>query len=94
MIQLGGNIQLEGFEALEPGKLVVVKKMVGNYARQISDSNKDFEKLSMVLKKEGGMFELKAAAIIAGKESSKVVNDSRLFYGLDNALNGLMGLIK
>lgn len=94
MIQLGGNIVLEGFEAIEPAKLVVVKKIVGNYARQISDSNNGFEKLLLSLKQNNGVFELRASTVIGGKETTNKAEDSKLFYGLDNALNGLMGMLK
>lgn len=94
MIQLGGNIGLEGFEAVEPGKLVVVKKVVGRYARQISDSSKGFEKLNVSLAKKGDSFDLKATVVISGSETSKETNDKNLFYGLDNALSQLIDAIK
>lgn len=94
MIQLGGNIELEGFEAAEPGKLVVIKKIVGSYARQISDSQKDFEKLSVILSRKDDVFELKAAVIIGGKETSQQIVDKNLFYGLDKALSELLNAIK
>ena len=37
MIELGGNIVLNGFRDLEPPELVVVKKIVGTYARKFAD---------------------------------------------------------
>ena len=37
MMQLGGNIQLIGFREIDPARLIVVKKMVGNYVKKISD---------------------------------------------------------
>jgi len=44
-IELGGNISLIGFRDVEPGKLIVVKKIVGNFVKKIQDQNKDFEKI-------------------------------------------------
>ncbi|KHO45574.1 MAG: hypothetical protein QS99_C0014G0014 [archaeon GW2011_AR4] len=35
-VELGGNITLSGFKDLDPSQMVVVKKMVGNYAREFS----------------------------------------------------------
>lgn len=90
MIQLGGNIELEGFEAIEPGKLVVIKKIVGNYTRQISDSHKDFEKLSVSVAQKDDVFELKAAAVIAGKETSKQIVEKNLFFCLDKVFKELI----
>lgn len=37
MIELGGNIKLDGFEGVEPAQLIVIKKVVGNFARQYSE---------------------------------------------------------
>ena len=39
MIELGGNIKLDGFESLEPAQLIVVKKFVGNYAKDLSEKS-------------------------------------------------------
>ena len=94
MIKLGGNIELEGFEALEPAKLVVIKKVVGNYARQMADSGKGFERLAITITQKGSMFDIRASAVFNGKETSKDVADSKLFYGLDNVLAGLLNGIK
>ena len=94
MIQLGGNIELEGFEAIEPGKLVVVKKLVGNYARQISDSSKEFEKLSVSISRNNEGYTLTAMAVIAGNKKSEEAKDKRLFYGLDQVLGALLNSVK
>ena len=37
MIELGGNINLDNFEEIEKGQLIVVKKVVGNYTKKISE---------------------------------------------------------
>ncbi len=42
-MQLGGNITLAGFKELEMGELIVVKKIVGSYARKMADASQNFE---------------------------------------------------
>lgn len=93
MIKLGDSIELEGFEAIEHGKMAVIRKIVGSYARQMSDSGKEFKKLLLVLK-QGNGFELKATAVVGGSEKSKEAQDKNLFYGLDRVLSGLLDLVK
>ena len=43
MIELGGNITLVGFKEMGFGELIVVKKIVGNYARKLSTDKKNME---------------------------------------------------
>ena len=88
-IQLGGNIELVGFNELEPGELVVVKKVVGNYAKEMSEKAKDFEKLIVTLKKEGKKFKIKAV-LNAGKEFSADETDSNLFFAMDKSLKKIV----
>ena len=37
MIELGGNIKLDGFDGIQPAQLIVIKKVVGNFAKQYSE---------------------------------------------------------
>ena len=37
MIELGGNIKLESFDEIQPAQLIVIKKVVGNFAKQYSE---------------------------------------------------------
>ena len=48
MIKLGEKITLEGFEYLEPGNITIIKKMVGNFVRIISE-NREFTGLTLHL---------------------------------------------
>ena len=43
-ISLGGNIELNGFQDIENAKLVVLKKIIGNYVKQIQEKKSDYEK--------------------------------------------------
>lgn len=92
MIELGGNIALDGFEEIELGSMVVVKKVVGNYARQMSEKAKGFEKLVVALKKETN--EVKATVTISGKETSAEFTEKNLFFALDKALGKLLSELK
>jgi len=51
MIELGGNINLEGFDDIEPMQMIVAKKIIGNYAKKVSDAKKDSLKGFTVTKK-------------------------------------------
>ena len=94
MIELGGHIELEGFDDIDPGKLVVIKKIVGSYARQMTDSNEDFEKLNLCLEDKGDCVCLKATGVCAGKEIVKDIEDKNLFYGLDKVLGSLLSAVR
>ncbi|MFO8015480.1 MAG: hypothetical protein R6U32_00085 [Candidatus Woesearchaeota archaeon] len=89
MIQLGGNIELEGFDSAEPGKLVVIKKLVGSYARQMSDSGREVGKLSVSSEERDGGFHLRGTMVIDGKEITGEKSGSNLFYTLDSMLREL-----
>lgn len=87
MIQLGGNIELVGFKELDPAQLIVVKKIVGNYARRMADSSEGFEKLTVTMKKvHNSQFELNAKLMDKGSPFTSEVVDFNLFFALDKVL--------
>ena len=106
-MQLGGNIQLVGFHDLDKSELIVVKKMVGQYARKFTDGIPGFSRLAVTFKevrlspKIGiGDFETKVHRAIefledgaraAGHGREGVLGDADLEAGL--ALDGLDGLV-
>ncbi|MAG20110.1 hypothetical protein CL618_01625 [archaeon] len=81
-IELGGNIFLNGVGSLDRDNLIVLKKMVGTYAKEISEKHEKFEKLTITLKDK----ELEASVVIDGKEVKNNVKYDNLFMGLDEAL--------
>lgn len=92
-LELGGNISLTGFSVLEPGMMIVVKKIVGSYAKKFSENVKGFEKLSLTLKpvhereQEGPKkFELNAKLVANGKAYTSSITDRSLFIILDKVL--------
>ena len=84
MIELGGNIKLVNFDELEPALLIVLKKIVGNYTKTISESIKDFKEIEITLEdKTKNKIKVK---VIADKEIIKEAQDKNLFFALDKAL--------
>jgi ribosome-associated translation inhibitor RaiA len=90
-LELGGNIGLTGFSELDPGTMVVVKKIVGNYAKRFSEIEKDFEKLDLTLKivhkkEKSAKHELHAIVSARGNKYPAEVTDLNLFFALDKVL--------
>ncbi|MBU2633822.1 MAG: hypothetical protein KJ674_01105 [Nanoarchaeota archaeon] len=85
-IELGGNINLAGFKDLEPQKLIVIKKIVGNFVKKFQEHNKDFNNLVVDLKKiHGSQSEILAKMTINNKTYNAEVTDFNLFFALNKA---------
>jgi len=92
---LGGNIELDGFDALEPAVLVVVKKMVGSEARKISESGVNFEKLKLSLNSPGdSSYDVSANISFQGNEFEASASENNLFFGIDSVFKKLVSSIK
>lgn len=94
-IQLGGNIELTGFSEMERGVMTILKKIVGNYARRMSDKANNFEKLSLTMKKvhakqKGEIYELHAKMLDNGKAFTSIVEERNLFVAIDNSLKKII----
>ena len=90
-VELGGHISLTGFNVLEPGMMVVIKKIVGTYAKKFSESIKGFEQLSLTLKtvhetEASQKYEIHAKVIADGKALTSNITDRNIFVILDKAL--------
>lgn len=85
VIELGGNITLIGFKELGPAKLMVIKKMVGNYARKIQEKN-EFNNLSLTLK-DKTKNELEATLKINDKSNISREETANLFFSIDKVLS-------
>jgi len=92
MIELGGNIFLEGFSDLNGGEMVIIKKLVGNYVKEVTDKKGDFEKLSLNLNKsslgEKDIFHLQAE-LHAGDKVNSEARDGNIFFAIDKALKDI-----
>ncbi len=85
--QLGGNIELTGFREIDGGSMIILKKIIGNYARKFSDRLGNMEKLSLTVKQIGSdQFQLNAKLIAGGNVHTAEVVDRNLFVIADSAL--------
>ncbi len=87
MLELGGGIFLDNFEEIEPGRLIIVKKIVGNYTKNISENLEGFEKITISLEK-GNSYKV-VVKVNAGKELISEGEKENLFFALDEALSGI-----
>jgi len=91
-IVLGGNIELVGFKEVDGGSMVILKKMIGNHVRKMSETIQNFEKLTVTLKKVGGghnKFEVHARLLGNGNQVNSELTDFNLFFTIDKALTSI-----
>ena len=94
-INLGTSIQLTGFRDLDGGKMVILKKLVGNYARRISDQCEKFENLCIVMKPVGsGNYEVDAKLVNSGKVFTADASERNMFVVVDQVLAKLFNQVK
>lgn len=95
-MMLGSSIELIGFKDLDGGSMVILKKMIGNHVRKISESAENFEKITIHMKKVGAgdnKFEIQAKMIDNGKPVTSEVTDFNLFFTLDKTLRQIQAQI-
>lgn len=90
-IELGGNINLVGFKDIEPQKLVVIKKVVGNFVKRLQNHYKeDFNNIVIDLKKiHSSESEIFAKLTISNKIYNANITDFNLFFTLNKVLKKL-----
>jgi len=94
-IQLGGSIELRGFSDIDRADMTVLKKIVGNYARKMSDTAVKFENLSLSMKRvhereKSEKYELHAKLVANGKVTASEITDRNLFFAVDAVLKKLL----
>ena len=90
-MQLGGNIQLSGFRELDRSSSIILKKIVGNYARRFSEICEKFELLHVTMKpvherEKSEKYEICAMVTDKGQNYNSEVTDRNLFFAIDAAL--------
>jgi len=90
-MQLGGNIELSGFSQVDPASMIIVKKIVGNYAKRFSEQNEKFEKLSLNMKEvhktaKSEKIEIHCNVTISGKNFTSEVTERNTFVAVDSVL--------
>ena len=91
-MELGGNITLSGFDDRDYAELIVVKKIVGRYARMMTDHHAGFERLSVSLRGgvKGSLFEISSECRLDGRDVVAESSEQNLFVALDDALKRLL----
>lgn len=85
-MELGGNIKLVGFDDMEPAKLVVVKKIVGNYVKELGS----VKELNLnLLQQDNDSFKISGSLNNNNKSKTAEIEDNNLFFALNNILNKL-----
>ncbi|MEK6964020.1 MAG: hypothetical protein AABX70_06320 [Nanoarchaeota archaeon] len=94
-MELGGNITLVGFKELESSELIVIKKVVGSYARKMADSSTNFENLTVTLKTvhrtpKSEKYEVHARYLDNGQLYTSEATERNLFMALDECLRRVL----
>ncbi|MBI4440441.1 hypothetical protein HY638_05700 [Candidatus Woesearchaeota archaeon] len=84
--ELGGNIVLTGFSSCDLGTMHILKKIVGNYAKDFSERLDDFEKLHLKMSRNEMQFDVEATVTRSGNSTSFIASESNIFVGVDGAL--------
>ena len=86
-VTLGSSIELSGFKDVDGATMIVVKKMVGSYVKNISEKAKKFKKINISLDtKDDSNFQLKVTLVDGSKEIHAEDSSNNLFFGLDKVL--------
>jgi len=92
--QLGGNIELAGFRDLDGGSMIILKKIIGNYARKFSDRLGDMEKLTITLKPVGSnQHEMHGRLVAKGKVFASEHTSHNLFVLADAVLKKIESFV-
>lgn len=98
-LQLGGNIELSGFKDIDSGSMIILKKIVGNYARRFADVCDDFSKLSLSMKKiheteASKKFEVHGIVLDKGKTYASSLTERNVFVVVDSVLKKIENEIR
>ncbi len=97
-INLGDKIQLSGFKVVDPGEMIVVRKLVGSQVRKFQEMMPDFERLAINLKpvhktEQNMLFELHGNLIHAGKPINTEITNRNLFMGLSELFENFESIL-
>jgi len=99
-IELGGNIKLTGFRDFDPGSLMIVKKIVGNFVKKYSELEK-IDELHLTVKpvheseeKGKARYEIHGRILRNGKVITAEDTSFNLFMTLSSVLGKLENEMK
>ena len=91
MIELGGNIQMHGFESLDQADVLIAKKLVGGYVRRICDEIEGCQGTRIHLEPHPQGFAVTAAIVAAdAQETAAQANGSNVFMTIDASMKSLL----
>ena len=85
-MELGGNIELEGFTE-DPNELIIIKKIVGNFTKQLSE-RLEVNKIIITHSVAKGEHEI-TGVVEADREFKTIKTANNLFFALTDALKEL-----
>lgn len=74
---------------MEPAKLIVVKKIVGSYVRNVEIADNTFQKLVLKLSQAGDNYCINGCLESASGKKEAESKDLNLFYSLNSVLTKL-----
>ena len=97
-MQLGGNIELSGFKDIDGASMVVLKKIIGNHVRRMTEISDKFESLKVTMKpvhetEKSEKYEIHAQLMNDGKPVVSEVVERNLFVAVDDALKKVISEI-
>jgi ribosome-associated translation inhibitor RaiA len=94
--ELGGNIVLSNFE-MDAQEMVIVKKMVGNYAKKIKNFH-DYQELRLEMKTSAKgktkKFEIKALLLYNGDRAASEATGFNPFVLINEVLEKILSEVK
>lgn len=93
-MELGGNIELVGFNDIDVSEMVVLKKIIGNFTRKLADHmGDDYQKLIIDMKHVHGIssskFQVQAKLMTQGKPYASEVTENNLFVCISDVMKKL-----
>ena len=94
IMELGGNINLDGFDNLDKSKLLVVKKIVGHAVKDLSEQSLSLENVSVIFNGSEDAPAISVNITCCGQVFSGSETGTNLFFALDSALKNACVALK
>ncbi len=88
-MELGGNIELHGFIEEEEQDLIIIKKIVGRFTKQLSQELDTFRGLAVIFAQEEDTVHVDVRLELSGADVQAQTSANNLYLALDTALKEL-----
>jgi hypothetical protein len=90
-VKFGEQIVLSGFNSLDGGSMHILRKVVGNHVRKLSDKCNNFQELKLVMKtvhktEASEMYEIRGTLLDNGKSYGSELTDRNVFMAVSGVL--------